>query len=162
MSKNCFYGCGLLPTPVFWPREFHGLYSPWGRKESDTTERLLLSLAIFYKHYTSSSPSSDSGKALSLLTGASSRLGRACLCPEGLLPARKHFFTWFLASFLFASPPSPALGHLRPVLFIQRGFLTFRKEGGWECGVWRLPAPGEGLQLPSTPAEKLRVSSWTP
>ena len=28
-----------LPTPVFWPREFHGLYSPWvkeGRKESDT------------------------------------------------------------------------------------------------------------------------------
>ena len=19
------------PTPVFWPREFHGLYSPWGR-----------------------------------------------------------------------------------------------------------------------------------
>jgi len=25
-------------TPVFWPREFHGLYSPWGCKESDTTE----------------------------------------------------------------------------------------------------------------------------
>ena len=22
-----------LPTPVFWPGEFHGLYSPWGRKE---------------------------------------------------------------------------------------------------------------------------------
>ena len=20
-----------LPTPVFWPGEFHGLYSPWGR-----------------------------------------------------------------------------------------------------------------------------------
>ena len=27
-----------LPTRVFWPGEFHGLYSPWGRKESDTTE----------------------------------------------------------------------------------------------------------------------------
>ena len=26
-----------LPTPVFWPGEFHRLYSPWGRKESDTT-----------------------------------------------------------------------------------------------------------------------------
>ena len=25
---------------MFWPGEFHGLYSPWGRKESDTTERL--------------------------------------------------------------------------------------------------------------------------
>ena len=24
-----------LPTPVFWRGEFHGLYSPWGRKESD-------------------------------------------------------------------------------------------------------------------------------
>ena len=22
------------PTPVFWPREFHGLYSPWGHKVS--------------------------------------------------------------------------------------------------------------------------------
>ena len=37
------------PTPVFLPGEFHGLrslagYSPWGRKESDTTERLTLSL----------------------------------------------------------------------------------------------------------------------
>ena len=27
-----------LPTPVFWPGEFHGLYSPWGHKELDTTE----------------------------------------------------------------------------------------------------------------------------
>ena len=23
-----------LPTPIFWPGEFHGLYSPWGHKES--------------------------------------------------------------------------------------------------------------------------------
>ena len=34
---------GKVPTPVFWPGEFHGLYSPWGLKESDTTERLSLS-----------------------------------------------------------------------------------------------------------------------
>ena len=32
-----------LPTPVFWPEEFHGQrslvgYSPWGHKESDRTE----------------------------------------------------------------------------------------------------------------------------
>ena len=26
------------PSPVFWPGEFHGLYSPWGCKESDMTE----------------------------------------------------------------------------------------------------------------------------
>ena len=30
---------GKLSTPVFWPREFHGLCSPWGRKESATTEQ---------------------------------------------------------------------------------------------------------------------------
>ena len=28
------------PRPVFWPEEFHGLYSPWGCKELDTTEQL--------------------------------------------------------------------------------------------------------------------------
>ena len=33
-----------LPTPVFWPGEFHGLYSPWSCKESDTTELLSLSV----------------------------------------------------------------------------------------------------------------------
>jgi len=27
-----------LPTPVSWPEEFLGLYSPWGRKELDMTE----------------------------------------------------------------------------------------------------------------------------
>ena len=39
------------PTPVFLPGEFHGQrslvgYSPWGGKESDTTERLTLSLQL--------------------------------------------------------------------------------------------------------------------
>ena len=31
-----------LSTPIFWPGELHGLYSPWGLKELDTTERLSL------------------------------------------------------------------------------------------------------------------------
>ena len=39
-----------LPTPVFLPGKFHGQrslvdYNPWGCKESDTTERLTLSLS---------------------------------------------------------------------------------------------------------------------
>ena len=35
-------------APVFWSGEIHGLHSPWGRKESETTERLSLSeLDIF-------------------------------------------------------------------------------------------------------------------
>ena len=33
-----------LPIPVFWPGDFHGLYSPWGCKVSDTTEWLSLFL----------------------------------------------------------------------------------------------------------------------
>ena len=31
-----------LPTPVFWPRDLYGLYSPWDHKESNTTEQLSL------------------------------------------------------------------------------------------------------------------------
>ena len=27
-----------LPTSVFWPGGFHGLYSPWDRKELDMTK----------------------------------------------------------------------------------------------------------------------------
>ena len=33
-----------LPTPVFWPGEFHRLNSPWCHKESDMTEQLSVSL----------------------------------------------------------------------------------------------------------------------
>ena len=41
------------PTAVFLPGEFHGQrslvgYSPWGRKESDTTERLHLHFHSYY------------------------------------------------------------------------------------------------------------------
>ena len=35
-----------VPTPVFWPGEFHGPYSSWGHKESDTTERLSLFIIL--------------------------------------------------------------------------------------------------------------------
>ena len=37
-----------LPTPGFWPGEFHGLYSPCICKESDTTEQLSLSLVFVF------------------------------------------------------------------------------------------------------------------
>ena len=38
-----------LPTPVFWPGEFHGLYNPWGCKELDMTEQLSLTWWIHFK-----------------------------------------------------------------------------------------------------------------
>jgi len=53
-----------LPTPVFWPWVFHGLYSPWGCKESDTTEWLSLHLSQHIekqRHYfANKGPSSQS------------------------------------------------------------------------------------------------------
>ena len=41
-----------LPTPAFWPGEFHGQkslsgYRPWGQKESDMTEWLSLSWQVW-------------------------------------------------------------------------------------------------------------------
>ena len=33
-----------LPTPVFWPGELHGLYSPCGYKESDVSDFRFTSL----------------------------------------------------------------------------------------------------------------------
>ena len=44
----------MQPTPVFLPGEFHGQRnllgcSPWDNKESDTTERLTLSLSVWGK-----------------------------------------------------------------------------------------------------------------
>ena len=41
-----------LPTPEFWPEEFHGLYSPWGCKESDVTEQLSLIIKFFTRQFT--------------------------------------------------------------------------------------------------------------
>ena len=44
-----------LPPPVFFPGESHGQwslvgYSPWGRKQSDTAERPILSLSLRFSH----------------------------------------------------------------------------------------------------------------
>ena len=36
-ESACNTGRERLPTPVFWPGEFHGLYSLWDHKESDMT-----------------------------------------------------------------------------------------------------------------------------
>ena len=38
-----------LPNPVFWPGEFHGLYSSWDPKQMDTTEWLSLHFTIHKK-----------------------------------------------------------------------------------------------------------------
>ena len=62
MQKPCVGSLGekdplqqeWLPTLVCFPGEFHGQrslvgYSPWGRKESDMTERLTLSFSLSFQ-----------------------------------------------------------------------------------------------------------------
>ena len=56
-----------LPTPVFWLGKFHGLYSPWGSKKSDTTERFALSVRYYPVKYFPWHPKGQvSGKLLSV------------------------------------------------------------------------------------------------
>ena len=45
----------MLPTPVFWPGGFHGLYSPWGCKEWDTTFTFFLSTKTMLSQLTEES-----------------------------------------------------------------------------------------------------------
>ena len=49
---------------VFWPGEFHGPYSPWGRKESDMTEQLSLG---------------SQHNSISMLLGSSCPQGTSCV-----------------------------------------------------------------------------------
>ena len=69
-----------LPTPVFWPGEFHGLYSPWGRKELDTTERLSLHLTEGATHQPGqqdpSEPEAAKGRSLYALPGKTNVSGQ--------------------------------------------------------------------------------------
>ena len=53
----------LLLTPVFWPGEFHGLYSVWGCKELDMTEQFSLSAFFMVQ---CSYPYTTTGKTISL------------------------------------------------------------------------------------------------
>ena len=52
LSQNLPWRREWLPSPVFLPEESHGQrslmsYSPWGCKESDTTEQLTLLLSSY-------------------------------------------------------------------------------------------------------------------
>ena len=42
---------GKATHSIFWPEELHGLYNPWGRKESDTPERLSLHFPSLSRGY---------------------------------------------------------------------------------------------------------------
>ena len=71
-----------LPTPVFLPGEFHGQrslvsYSPWGHKESDMTQRLILWVRTYSFEYLSFSDISNTvGRQQDFGKGCDFRFGR--------------------------------------------------------------------------------------
>ena len=133
-------------------------------------------LVIVYKNLTNSSPSSDSGRGLSLLIDAwhASPSGwgepwadlppSVCLSMPGSASSCQEAFRCFVSCLFplyFSSFTS--FGLSQTCAFIQRGFLTFGRESGWKRGVWGLPAHvgGGRWHLCSIPAEKLKASGFT-
>ena len=80
-----------LPTPVFWPGEFHELYSPWGCKESDTTEQLSRSL-----EYSKESTILEVPRGDPLYPGEHGAARGAEVAGRGRQPARHLGITWAL------------------------------------------------------------------
>ena len=77
------------PLQLSWPREFYGLYRPWSRIESDTTERLSLS-------FTSTSRSRERGKIIILLLNVSLFIG---VCSSAMtFKMFQSCFLWLLFS----------------------------------------------------------------
>ena len=50
MEKGIAIHSSILAWKIPWTEEPGGLHSPWGWKESDTTERLTLALGNTIKH----------------------------------------------------------------------------------------------------------------
>ena len=70
------WGWEQLPTPVFWPEQFHGQrvlagYTPWGLKESNTTEQISLSVFTSWEAVVVKNPSENAGdiKDMGLIPG---------------------------------------------------------------------------------------------
>ena len=70
-----------VPPPVFWPGEFHGLYSPWDSKESHTTEWLSQpDLIASSKNQCLPTHSTESSIKDFLITQESKWIGFICFC----------------------------------------------------------------------------------
>ena len=107
------------PTPVFWPREFHGVYTPWGHKESDkiwwlinNTEAspfvrdnnsIYTTVCMFSGSYVSNSCSPVAPKILSLWNFSGKNTEMGC-----------HFL---LQGIFLTQELNPCLLHCRQILY---------------------------------------------
>ena len=86
-----------LPTPVLWPGEFHGLYSPWGHKESDMTESFTPSFVVKLLNFPGPNPpyfplSFQKPNAHTPASPISAGCSGCSLCPE--FPTRRPITAW--------------------------------------------------------------------
>ena len=93
-----------LPTPVFWPGEFHGLCCPQGHKELDMTERLSLIKLV---------------KAHELLSPVSKDIS----CHQGDFP---YSMKYFALSVTYLAPPVVYNRTEKPYLALVAGHLCTR------------------------------------
>ena len=85
-----------LPTPVFWPGEFHRLYCSWDCKESDTTERLSLHFIRIKMKDLGGKPMCSCEKQLSqAATGTSSKVSPLETYPQQDPPLVMHKAIYF-------------------------------------------------------------------
>ena len=99
-----------LPPQVFWPGEFHGLYSPWDHKESDTTEWLwrflLRSKCLLISWLESPSAVILEPRKIKSVTVS---IVSPSICHEVMGPDAMIFVFWILSLYqLFHSPLLPS------------------------------------------------------
>ena len=104
-------GEGKSTHPAFWPGDFQGLYSPWGRKESDTTERCSL-------HSLPIDVFQDLGPLLhSLLTDSHSLFCLLTLDPH-------HFSFWFYSRTLCPHCNKMVISRHYSAVYLSTAFLN--------------------------------------
>ena len=76
IGNGISWGWEWLPTPVFWPEQFHGqrslaAYTPWGCKEPNPTEQLSLSVFTSQEALVVKNPPEKAGdvKDMGLISG---------------------------------------------------------------------------------------------
>ena len=160
-----------LPTPVFWPGEFHGLYSPWGRKELDTTKQLSLYFIEDLQCIRCWVGNHDSQMEFSSCQSPSQNEGSFPFCPLNWYlslgewsPSRKH------SLILHCSPPTTTKLAQLPLSWCLHqsyfrvselfkhvsGMETQSSGSGWWKGrgyedIWKEPPPLQSAPLGCSP-----------
>ena len=142
-----------LPTPLFYPGEFHGLYSPWGGKGSDTTEGLLLHFILDHEahhwRYLGTEPGIAKMALLYFFT-----LSRA-LFPHYQSLGTGVLVWWIFPGILLKWSPPDSVAHLLSNITLSKQ----RADASGSACEWDLELPGPPGQSPQLLVAGHRVSA---